>query len=163
MAIPYNPFRTQASYSVSMWVKDFGQGVLFSAVSNDGLRSDYPRLIAGADGKFTLYTGYDEDNETTPFEYPYKTKQDGKWHHIVVVCKTTTAGKCMKELYIDRQLMGSREGSTATGDYECFKTYIGGDSDGRYAFTNNMKVDNIRMYGKSLSANDVRAIFNLEQ
>ena len=164
VAIPHNPFRGQNSYSVSMWVKDFGQGVLFSAVSNDDLRSDFPRLIAGAEGKLTFYTGYDDDNSTAPFTYHYSPMQDGKWHHIVVVCKETTDGRCLKELYVDRVLMDTAEGSTAPSEHEePFKVYIGGDSDGRYAFTNNMKVDNIRMYSKGIGAGDVRAINNLEQ
>lgn len=165
MNIPYNPFKGQTNYSISMWVKDFGQGILFSGISRDHTRSDIPRLIAKTDGRFTFYTCYDNYDSTLPFVYIYTPLQDGNWHMITVVCKSKSSSKCTKYLYVDGVLVDSNEDYTGESSQgECTKIHIGGNGEGKYtSFTSNMVVDNIRIYTKSLDAETIKAIYDFEK
>jgi len=162
MVIPNNILKGQSNFSFSMWVKDFGQGVFFSAISSgNSLHNDYPRLHAGSDGKFNLQTGYGDG--ATRFSYLFKAIQDGKWHLVTVTSKRIDSGyECFKELYIDGVLVDTSKG-TFEGT-ECSKIYIGGDNDGHLqTYTQNMKIDNIRFYNRKLDATEVLAIYNLEK
>ena len=162
MNIPYNPFQGLSNYSVTMWVKDFGSGVMFSAISNDYERSDFPRLIANQNGSFTLYTNYDNYNSTTPFSYQYKDIQDGNWHMISIVC-TQEGNKGTKYLFIDNRLVDTSQG-TITSSSNCTKIHLGGNGDGKYtSYTSNMKVDNVRIYNKKLEASDIEEIYTFEK
>lgn len=166
--IPYNPFFDQNDYSISMWIKDFGSGILFSGISNDYVRSDYPRLIARNNGTFTFYTGYDNYDSTDPFLYQYDPLQDEVWHLITVVNEwdqNIYSSKCIKKLYIDGKLVDSMEGSISKSSQgECTKMHIGGDGAKKYtSFTSSMKVDNIRFYTRVLSDLEVEAIYISEK
>lgn len=161
MNIPYNPFKGYVNYSVSMWVKDFGQGVLFSALGSDTKNYDYPRLLAESTGKFVFYTqiSYGED----PFTYLYKSIQDGGWHMVTVVCrKTTGSSACIKDLYIDGVLVDSSSGEVNSATFST-KVHIGGNGDGKYNVFQSMKVDNVRIYTRKLEADEVAAIYELER
>lgn len=161
--IPYNPFQGLDAYSVSMWVKDFGVAVLFSAVGGDDLSRDYPRLMAGSDEAFIMHAAYAYNNEP-PFAYQYKPLQNGEWHMItIVVASGESSYEDKKYLYVDGMLV---DASQATIDKEsgCTKMHIGGDNSGKCkAFSSSMKVDNIRFYDRALEAIEVEAIYAVEK
>jgi len=169
MNIPYNPLKGEKNYTISIWVKDFGTGVLFAAVSGAYLQYDVPRLWATSDGKFELFTfttGGTLRPSVTPFSYSYRDIQSGKWHLITIVCKTSGnsgySGK--KELYIDGILTDTANDNISDHYGERTKIQIGGNGDGKYpVFSSSMKVDNIRIYNRSLDAKEVMAIYNLER
>lgn len=103
--IPYNPFFRKDNYSISFWLKDFGNGMIFSAISVDGRRNNYPRLMHDAP-KFTFAVGYDNYNTTVPFSYSTAAVTDSRWHLVTltVFCASVYADSEMK-IYIDGVLV----------------------------------------------------------
>lgn len=155
MSIPYNVFSGLTKYSISFWIKDFNQGMIMSAVSNQ-LRSDNPRLIALDDGFFRFYVGYDNYDNTPAFVYQYTPIQSSGWHQIAV---TTNDG--LRVLYIDGKRVDANE-TYLYSQSHCTKIYIGGDKDGAYVSGISMKIDNIRFYQRTLSDSEITTIYDSE-
>lgn len=160
MSIPYNAFKNLNKLSVSFWIKDFSIGVIFSAITSDYERSDYPRLIATNEGTFRFYTGYDNYNTTPPFVYEYTSIQSSEWHYVAVTMNNDT-----RTLYVDGVRVDSNKSSAGGGNgHMGTKIYIGGNNDNKY---NNgymtMKIDNIRFYQRSLSDSEVKEIYESEK
>jgi len=164
MNIPYNPIKTATSYSISMWVKDFGSGVLLSAISSGHSNYDFPKLIANSDEKLALQTTYGTYTGTDPFTFYYRSLQNGSWHLITVVFQPDEEDyRYIKSLYVDGKLVDSAE-TRRPDDSNCTKIQIGGNADGKMeTFTSSMKVDNIRLYDRALSAVEVEAIYVTEK
>lgn len=161
--IPYQIFKNTA-YSASMWIKDFGAGILISAVNIDKAL-DYPCFASRtASGKFELYS----NNRANPslsysFSYPFSSLQDGKWHMLAFTHIPQGDGYgCEKKLYVDGKLVANCEGV-----YDIptsIKAQIGGDCDGHYTSSSaDMKLDNIRIYDRVLEDREVNTIYNLER
>lgn len=161
--IPYQLFKN-TTYSVSMWIKDFGPAILFSAV-NINKAYDYPCLAARtAGGKFELYS----NNRGNPgpdysFSYPFSALQDGNWHMIAVTHIPRGDGfSCEKRLYVDGKFVANCEGVYDVPS--SIKVQIGGDCDGHYtSFSQNMKLDNVRFYDRVLDMEEITVIYNLER
>ena len=110
--IPYQLFKN-TTYSASMWIKDFGAGILLSAVNMDKAL-DYPCFAARtSSGKFELYS----NNRGKPslsysFSYPFSSLQDGKWHMVAFTHIPGGDGaSCEKKLYVDGKFVANCEGS----------------------------------------------------
>lgn len=79
--IPYQLFKN-TTYSASMWIKDFGAGILLSAVNMDKAL-DYPCFATRtSSGKFELYSN-NRGNQASPIPSPirsahYRT-ENGTW------------------------------------------------------------------------------------
>lgn len=159
MSIPYNVFKNLTKITVSFWIKDFGAGVIFSAISPDYIRSDHPRLIADTDNMFRFYTGYDNYDQTPSFSYPYTSIQSGKWHHVVVSMNGDT-----RYLYVDGVRTDSNTTSSWSSSHTCTKICIGGNNEGKYKLDcMTMKIDNIRFYQRCISDDEVKKIYNSER
>lgn len=159
MSIPYNVFNNLTKLSVSLWIKDFSSGVVFSAISDDYLRSDHPRLVAGDDNKFYFSSGYDNYYTTSSFSYIYTPIQSGEWHHVTVTMNDDT-----RIFYIDGVRVDSNTASSNTNRWKCTKVYIGGDNDGKYkSGFMTMKIDNIRFYQRCITDAEVKEIYNNEK
>lgn len=158
MSIPYNVFKNLNKLSASFWIKDFSIGVIFSAISSDYVRSDYPRLIATQSGTFRFYTGYDNYDSTPGFVYEYTSIQSSEWHHVAVTMNGET-----RTLYIDGVRVDSNKGSVNSGNHESTKILIGGNNEGKYDVDcMTMKIDNIRFYQRCLSDSEIEEIYESE-
>ena len=161
MNIPYNLFNGLYRFSVSLWIKDFNPGCIFSGqTSGGGSWGDAPAFWATQDSKFrikcangnTEQYGYD-------FSYNYVTEgiQSGGWHHIVVVYNSNAI------LYIDGNRVDQGtpnfNQNTING---CTKVVFGGDKEGTYGYSGNMKLDNIRIYNRALSQQEIQTIYSNE-
>ncbi|WP_455634265.1 carboxypeptidase regulatory-like domain-containing protein [Parabacteroides sp.] len=165
--IPYNPFKGKNTYTISLWVKDFGSGLILSAISSN-VTEHYPAILCYQSGKFALSTGYYDHYQDYPFSFLYKQIQDGQWHMLTFVVTpntdTYTDNDCMKSLYIDGSLVdcvtgnaGSNGGTIAT------KMQIGGNGDGKYDSCGSFKIDNIRFYDRALEASEIESLYNYEK
>ena len=158
--IPYNLFQGLSNWSVCFWIKDFGAGNLFGAISSSGFTSDHPICWADQNNKLRLKCGGygDLTDGGTAFSYNYTPIQsDGSWHHIVV----SMSGKNIAKLYVD----GSLRDQISIGPYwedGATKVVFGGSKDGAYAFSSSMKLDNIRFYNRTLTNAEVQTIYNNE-
>ena len=161
--IPYQLFKN-TTYSASMWIKDFGAGILLSAVNMDKAL-DYPCFATRtSSGKFELYS----NNRGKPslsysFSYPFSSLQDGKWHMVAFTHIPGGDGSsCEKKLYVDGKLVANCEGV-----YDIptsIKVQIGGDCDGHYTSSSaDMKLDNIRIYDRVLEAEEINTVYNIER
>lgn len=160
MSIPYNVFKNLKKISASFWIKDFSIGVIFSAITTDYVRSDFPRLIATTDDTFRFYTGYDNYNSTPSFVYQYTSIQSQDWHHVAVTVKDG-----VRTLYIDGVRVDANEGNVGGGNgYDASKIFIGGNNDGKYdGDCITMKIDNIRFYQRALNDSEVKEIYESEK
>lgn len=161
--IPYQLFKN-TTYSASMWIKDFGAGILLSAVNMDKAL-DYPCFATRtSSGKFELYS----NNRGKPslsysFSYPFSSLQDEKWHMVAFTHIPNGDGSsCEKKLYVDGKLVANCEGV-----YDIptsIKVQTGGDCDGHYTSSSaDMKLDNIRIYDRVLEAEEINTIYNIER
>ena len=145
-------------------MKDFGAGILLSAVNIDKAL-DFPCLAARTkSGKFELYSNNRADfSKSYAFSYPFSTLQDGKWHMIGFTHIPNGDGfSCEKKLYVDGKFVANCEGVYDVPS--SIKVQIGGDCDGHYSsFSEDMKLDNIRIYDRVLEAEEMDAIYRLER
>lgn len=171
--IPYNVFAGHTSYSMSFWIKDFSIGAIVIAISNEYLRSDFPRFVVTSSNCFRLFTRYDNYDSTVPFSYDLQSIQASGWHHVVVTCEadgdmySNQATRC---LYVDGVLV-DKDKDSVHAYYNVYgydediitKVQIGGDRNGAYSSSQSMKIDNIRFYLVALSAAEVKGLYQNHQ
>lgn len=158
--IPYSFTNGLKEYTVSMWIKNFSSGILFSAVSSDYVRSDYPRLVVTDDQKFRFYSGYDNYDTSKPFTYDCIPIMSGDWHHIVITVKGIKNKMDYVEtsLYVDGVRVDSLEKYWSEGDSH--KVVLGSDVDGKYPVSMSVTYDNVRFYACALSNAEIKNLYN---
>ena len=163
--IPYNVFAGNTSFSISFWIKDFGSGMIISAISSDLVRCDFPRLGFTSDNQFRFYTRYDNWNDTPSFPTDMSDYTNSGWHHIVVTCagRSSDAVRC---LFVDGKLYDKD-----SDDVDAYvnmhgwdediikKVQIGGDRNGTYSVKSSMKIDNVRFYIGAIPLSVVKELY----
>lgn len=160
--IPYNVFKGLSTYSMSIWVKDFGSGYLINTIDPKSIytQNDFPKIFAEEDGTFSLSTS---SYKPAKYAYQYSAIQDEKWHLITVTVSALQGRDSSNNLYIDGQLVDSSSSILYANDIHS-KIQIGGNADGDWkSFTASMKVDNVRFYNRMLTASEVESIYNYEK
>lgn len=152
--IPYTVVGDSTNYSVSLWVKDFGTGSLFSSL--EGSYAQAPSLFVNSNTSPRIYYsgGYNED-----FSFYLESYQSSGWHMITI----TAANKLGEvNLYIDGQKMDTKSvgGCRPNGN----KMQIGGNADSYFdAWADPMMIDNFRVYRRCLSAKEVSSLYSEEK
>ncbi len=159
--IPYNLFAGLEKFSVSLWIMDFGPGCIFAAQNSNTTNSYYdePYFSANQNGKFSITGGNNYSNTGIQFSYNYQNQgiQSGNWHHIVVSLNSSIA-----KLYIDGSLVDQTSiNYHVANNNNCSKVVFGGDKEGSYDIKSSMKLDEIRIYNRELTANEVKKLYNL--
>ena len=162
-----NPFDGLTSYSVSFWIKDFSEGAVICGVSAGYFDSDHkPKICILSDGdiSFDSYGSYYDTHRssgapmhTACFSYDYSPIQSNGWHHIVVSYSNEKAS-----LYVDGSIKDVLEKEYRNLS-EIIKVNIGGDGNGTFPVCASMKLDNFRLYGKGLTKDEVKQIYNSEK
>ena len=158
ISIPYNVFKSLLKFSVSFWIKDFSQGLVFTSNdSNDDQGYYTPRLRVTDSQQFEFYTNYNYYWENHDFKFVYDSTpiMSSSWHHVVV-----TSDEGMNVLYIDGLKKDAVEKPCKSS--KGTKVYVGGDADGLFSSI-TMKMDNLRFYQRSLSEQEVKLIYNAEK
>jgi len=159
MNIPYNLFYGLHTFSVSFWIKDFNPGCIFAAQQTNGTEYDVPTLWATQESNFR-FCCYRISYESVWFSYNYVTEgiQTGDWHHL---CVTYNGAEAV--LYVDGNRVDQVSARYSQNSINgCSKVVFGGDKEGLYGYSGNMKLDNIRIYNRSISQQDVQTIYNNE-
>ena len=165
--IPYNLFRGLTSWSVCFWIKDFGAGNIFSGwnTGSSSAYGDAPLFWAMQDGKFKIKcrSNYMPDGGDA-FSYNYTNIQsDGSWHYVVVTMESSDNQGSAK-LYVDGSLKDQITTVYHTSTVnDASKVSFGGTKDGLYPFSSSMKLDNIRIYNRTLSNSEVQTLYNAEK
>lgn len=147
--IPYMPFANRTALSISFWIKDLGNGIVFT--SGD----DYiygPALVALETGVFQ-FIGTSSSSGRNELDFSYKTKalQDGNWH---MVCITMNSNG-----YVDLYIDGVKADTGKIDTYGSFR----GNSIKFGGGVSSMYLDNIRFYGNNLTAEEVKEIYYSEK
>lgn len=170
--VPYNVFAGKTNYSISFWIKDFDYGMIVTAISSDGPRSDFPRILATTGNKFRFFTCYDNWDTTERFDYDTSVIKDSEWHHVVVTCAqtgNTYGNEATRQLYVDGKLVSVDKGTVhryyhVHGYDEDIigKIQIGGDRNGTYDHSTSMIIDNVRFYTVAISKQVVQDLYQLK-
>ena len=152
--IPYTVVGDSLNFSVSLWVKDFGTGTLFSTIEGNYVQAPAIFIMSNTTPRIYYSGGSRED-----FTYSLQNYQSSGWHMI-----TYTASHRQQELclYIDGQRVDSRKvnGCRSKGN----KMQIGGNADGYFeAWADPMLIDNFRVYRRCLTTNEVRELYYQER
>lgn len=148
--IPYDFLNGLEQYSFSAWIKDFSQGMIFSAEGEN----DIPYLnVTDAQG-FLLYNDYYTYVRASEYTFSYDCTSimSSQWHHLAV---TSYKGEIC--LYINGRKVDSL--SPAYDNTSCTKLYIGGNGDGRLANYMSMKIDNVMFFDYCLTSAEVDFIY----
>ena len=147
-------------YTISMWIKDFTPGILFSAISSDYVRSDYPRLLVTDEQRFRFYSGYDNYDTSKPYTYDCVPIMSGDWHHIAITVKGIKDNRDYVEtsLYVDGVRVDSIEKNWSEG--AAHKMVLGSDGDGKYPMSISATYDNVRFYACALSNSEIKNLYN---
>ena len=148
--IPYALLAGLEQYTFSIWIKDFSQGVVFSAEGGN----DCPYLYVRDSQKFMLANHWyiNEHADWFTFSYDCTNIMSSQWHHIAI-----TSDKGSICLYVDgiRQDSLKNEYSVST----CTKVYLGGNADGKYDNYMSMKIDNVMFFDCCLTPAEVCYIY----
>ena len=148
VSIPDNMLSGKKAYSVSMWVKDFGQGYLFRTY-DDQIHS--PSFLIDANDFVEFQTGESTYYSTCTFSNNMASYQSGSWHMITLVKNASdNALFYIDGINVDTQLCSSQ---SSTGNVMS----IGSPT------TAPMYVDNVRIHGIALSSDEVSQIYNAEK
>ena len=161
VSIAAAPYDTKTSYSVSLWVKDFGAGCFLKAKKSNYLTN--PSLFVTEDLKLRYYTGQSNyDTAVKTFSADMSRYQSGQWTMITIVTEPTGSNnQVLSTLYINGQRAdaGTSYISSANGGISMEfggANYKGTSSD-------PMLLDNIRFYGVALTDDEVAEIYAAER
>lgn len=165
VSIPHGLLNNLKDYSVTLWIKDFSEGVLISSAHPmyNNINHDYPRLVATDNGSFQFVCCFDKTagEGLEKFAYNFKSITNDGWHHIAVT--SASLGKntsdVILKLYVDGQLTESLE-EVPWESCGYREMTIGGNKNGAYSSAITAKFDNIGFYNITLTDSDILAIFN---
>lgn len=152
--VPYNPFSSKTEYSYCFWVKEPSQGLIMNAYGNNtnSNTANYP-VVRIYDSK--LYACFNSYSISDYFNYNTATTlQDGSWHHVAVSITNNS-----QILYVDGTRVSTQQESV--GMSTSSEIHFGGELYGYEG--SDMKIDNIRIYSRTISASDVLSIYNSEK
>lgn len=153
--IPYNPFKAKSVYSISLWMKDFGSGPIFSSLGSEYVEGG--SVYMNEDNEFVFKTN--EYDRKVEFSYKTNLIQSGSWHMLTFV-----SNKNQVDLYVDGIKV-----DTGTAPYystDGLKLMLGGTTaEYMYgvSYKTSMKIDNLRIYGAALTSNQIMEIYNSEK
>lgn len=154
LIVPFNPLAGLTEYSICFWIKDPSQGLLMNAYGYSGNSSNqnFPVLRISDDLFYSSFSGYSINDY---FNYkPSSVLQDGNWHFLVV-----TVNQELQELYVDGSRVATQQ--EGVGGSASSELYFGGTLYG-YAGA-LMKIDNIRLYNRSITSQEIGLIYKAEK
>lgn len=153
--IPYNPVKDKSVYSISLWIKDFGSGPIFSSIGSEYVEGG--SFYMNEENEFVFKTN--EYDRKVEFSYKANQIQSDSWHMLTFV-----SNKNQVDLYIDGVKV-----DTGTAPYystDGLKVMLGGSTaDYRYgiSYKSSLKMDNLRIYGSALTSSQIMEIYNSEK
>ncbi|MFI3301725.1 MAG: carboxypeptidase regulatory-like domain-containing protein [Rikenellaceae bacterium] len=153
--VPYNPFATITEYSYCFWLRDPTQGLIMNGYGkdSDNRYTNYPVIRLYDTKLYACFKSYSITSDY--FNYAVSsTLQDGNWHHVAVSVKSGE-----QILYIDGVKYSTQQTSVSLS--ESSEIHFGGELSSYSG--SDMKIDNIRIYSRVISADDAKSIYNAEK
>jgi hypothetical protein len=157
--IPTAAFSDSTNATVSIWLKDFGQGAIFT--SENGSTMVTPSLYITNDDVMAYEYGNSPgfNWSTVWFSNQLTSYQGSGWHHLVVATSGSRR-ECL--FYIDGIHVDTKEGGQSACNAN--KMMIGGNGSGFLDFWSDpMFVDNVRVYQRCLNPKEVSEIYSKEK
>ena len=158
--IAYNPLEGRKTFSVSMWLKDFGAGTLFN--TSDGYHSYGPTISITDQMKIYYIPRQSSGSDCLTFSTSLSQYQASGWVMLTIVtdasAQTTVIylnGKRFDSAKLKSNTNSSGTSMTIGGSY-----YYFGDQNN---WADPMKVDNVRIYSVALSDEQVSQIYTSEK
>lgn len=166
--IPYNLIHSKL-FSVSFWVKDLSDGLIFYSPSSDN-RNRFTLSMNGGKLGFIASDYENRFHYNNPSHYfSHPNIADNNWHHIVITADYESRyTDWTKTLYVDGRKVGviNEDLTTNLGESDMTKAFvIGGECEvaGRLEVP-SMTIDNFRMYDtRILTPDEVKEIYNARQ
>jgi hypothetical protein len=149
LALP-NPVKNAEAYTVSLWLKDVGTGNILQGTGSP--MQNYNLGLSLSNGQIII-------NNNKTFDGA-GILQNGDWHHLVSTGQYA-GDQLTMALYIDGAFYGSESSGFFPMVTSSTAIYIGGTGFSTPAV--NLKTDNIRFYGRVLSAAEITQIYNAKQ
>ncbi|MFI3301724.1 MAG: LamG domain-containing protein [Rikenellaceae bacterium] len=154
VTIPYNPLKGRTEYTISFWVRDPSQGLLINTYGNDtnNRYTNYPAIRVNDNKLYACFKSYSISSDY--FNYDTSSVlQNGNWHHVVV-----TVTPYSQALYVNASKAATQQASVS--ESQSSEIHIGGAlSDYTGAM---MKIDNLRIYSRAITAEEIKLIYNEE-
>ena len=178
VSIGDNPVKGKDNWTISLWVKDFGVGPMFTnnlTFNNIGV----PSFGISDDGMFTVKMPSPEiyyASGSCKVMQSLTNYQEGKWTHLTLVGKTVSGTTSQYEGYYYLYVNGRKAGTavyygrlTSIGDAMIIagKSTTYTSTTGYYPYMvqvpDPMKVDNVRVYNVSLTDDEVKQVYDYER
>lgn len=162
--IPYIPLNGRSTYTISIWVKDFGTGCIFKSIG-DNIYG--PSLFVTADMKLHYYTGISATYSSIKFNTDLSAFQTDQWTMLTVVTETEPTSSSTyngtSTLYVNGKRADSGTCRTSSNSGSALMV-IGGHEGVNLTskLAEPMKVDNLRLYSVALTDDEIKAIYERE-
>ena len=170
VTIGSNMIEKKRNYSISFWVKDFGEGPLFRT-SNGGSDTHNFSPTVFVNSKYAINYA-SKDNSSVEFSALMNSYTSGKWTMITIVTADTNPNQisCPADmtLYINGRKVETIHGygqSTGTTMQIGGAAYTNFTMDSYLAegyWADPFMIDNLRIYSKALTSDEVSTIFSTE-
>lgn len=160
--IPRDLIVSKNSFSISLWVKNLGNGIIFTTkTSGNSTREQYPRLVCSDEGLLlSLNVGHEEAGEKLGV---YANTLNEDWHLLTLAVRKIDGYQNESKLYIDGELETTVNSGTVV-NVIASEVHIGGNLNGMWKGPQStMMFDNVRIYNKVLNDKEVKAIYNDER
>lgn len=153
------PLDGRKTYSVSLWVKDFGTGPILSSFGKNNHRGG--TMYMTAEGKL-IYSAGNASYYSIEFSTDLSSYMSGQWVMLTVV---TTED--VSTLYVNGRKASS--GTVSSGDNTgAVSMCIGGNliyswSPYSTEWADPMKIDNVRLYSVALTDEEIQEIYYSEK
>ncbi len=149
-----NPLADKNVYTISLWAKDFGNGYLFTTCGTTSNRC--ASIFIRSDGT-VVYDWLYDGARGSAFIYKATSLQSSGWHMLTIVRIEN-----MYDLYVNGVLVDTAEDTGFAYSAGGNKMQIGGCGN-EDSWTDPFKVDNVRVYGVSLTEEEVAQLYNYEK
>ena len=156
------------NWTISMWIKDFGEGVLYNTASDN--THGGPTFAYINSGK--MWYRYGKNNGTVSFPVSLSSYQNEKWIMLTIVTDNTANGVAGKHTFY----INGRQVASYDETWDCIGSSgtvtLGGtlySINGIYEYSSAgykadpFKVDNLRIHSIALSDNEVKQIYEYEK
>lgn len=155
------PLDGRKNYTVSLWVKDFGAGVLMKTAKSSLYTG--PTLLLTENVVLRYFTGQSNySGSYYTFGANLSNYQVGEWVMITIVTEDKGAYNSLTStLYINGRKADAGTSNTESASGGTSMVFGGQDRQGNWS--DAMKMDNIRLYNVALTEEEVEAIYNYEK
>ena len=150
VSIPNNMLNGKTAYSISLWLKDFGSGLVFGTLYTSSYKS--PSFYVNNKNQLTIHSGERYVNSSFSLS-PY---QSSGWHMLTITFNRTNNQILV---YMDGQRVDAITATYIESQGESMT--LGGSISNSWA--DPMIIDDVRIHSVTLSDEEVKTIYDSEK